>query len=104
MLVDSGSEMLVINEHIKGQLGLSVLEERTAQLADESEIQVDVVGPVEIRFENRRSNVDAMVFPGETEPLLGVIPMEGMDVIIDPIQQRLLINPANPYIVRKSVK
>jgi clan AA aspartic protease len=104
VLVDSGAEMLVINEHIKGQLGLPVLEERTAQLADESEIRVEVVGPVEIRFENRRSTVDAMVFPGETEPLLGVIPMEGMDVVIDPNQRRLIINPANPYIVRKSVK
>lgn len=104
ILVDSGAEMLVINEHIKEQLDLPVLEERTAQLADETEIRVKVVGPVEIRFENRRSNVDAMVFPGEAEPLLGVIPMEDMDVVIDPNQQRLLVNPANPYIVRKSVK
>ena len=103
-LVDSGSYMLVVNEHIKEQLGLPVLGEEIARLADESERRVEVVGPVEIRFENRRATVDAIVFPGEVEVLLGSIPMEDMDVVIDPKQQRLIVNPENPYIARKSVK
>jgi len=103
-LVDSGAYMLVINQHVKEQLDLPVLEEQTARLADESEIRVEVVGPVEIRFENRRATVDAMVFSGDAEVLLGAIPMEDMDVLIDPKQQRLIVNPENPYIARKSVK
>jgi clan AA aspartic protease len=103
-LVDSGAYMLVINQHIKEQLDLPVLDEQTARLADESEIRVEVVGPVEIRFENRRATVDAMVFSGDAEVLLGAIPMEDMDVLIDPKQRRLIVNPENPYIARKSVK
>lgn len=103
-LVDSGAYMLVINDHIKEQLDLPVLEEQTARLADDSEIRVDVVGPVEIIFENRSTTVRAMVFPGHAEPLLGSIPMEDLDVVIDPKQQRLIVNPENPYIARKSVK
>jgi clan AA aspartic protease len=104
VLVDSGAYMLVINDHIKEQLDLPVLEEQTARLADESEIRVEVVGPVEVRFENRSTTVRAMVFPGNTEPLLGVIPMEDMDVVVDPKHQRLIVNPENPYIPKKSVK
>lgn len=104
MLVDSGCYMLAINTHIKEQLDLPVLEEQVARLADETEIRVEVVGPIELRFENRRASVDAMVFPGDAEPLLGVIPMEDMDVVIDPKQQRLIVNPENPYIARKSMK
>ncbi len=103
-LVDSGAYMLIINDHIKEQLDLPVLEIQTARLADESEIRVEVVGPVEVRFENRSTTVRAMVMPGNAEPLLGVIPMEDMDVMIDPKQQRLIVNPENPYIARKSVK
>jgi clan AA aspartic protease len=103
-LVDSGAYMLVINQHIKEQLDLPVLEEQTARLADESEVRVEVVGPVEVRFENRSTTVRAMVFSGDTEVLLGAIPMEDMDVLIDPKQQRLIVNPENPYIARKSVK
>jgi hypothetical protein len=48
--------------------------------------------------------VDAFVFPGNTEPLLGVIPMESMDVLVDPKQQRLIVNPANPIIPTFYVK
>ena len=104
MLVDSGSYMLVINDHIKEQLALPVLDKQTARLADESEVKVEVVGPVEVRFENRRATVDAIVFPGNAEPLLGVIPMEDLDVVVDPRQQRLVVNPENPYIVSRYVK
>jgi clan AA aspartic protease len=103
-LVDSGSDMLVINDQIKQQLDLPLLGEQTARLADESEVRVEVVGPVEVRFENRRTTVDAILFHGNVEPLLGVIPMEDMDLIVEPRQQRLVVNPESPYIARKRVK
>jgi hypothetical protein len=52
-LVDSGAYLLVINEHIKQQLDLPVIEEQVFRMADDSERRGEVVGPVEIRFENR---------------------------------------------------
>jgi len=103
-LVDSGAYMLVINEEIREQLDLRVLAEQTGRLADETEIKVKVVGPIEIRFENRRATADAYVIPGNVEPLLGVIPMEDLDVVVDPIQQRLVVNPESPHIARKHLK
>src|SRR5215212_5630049 len=103
-LVDSGAFMLVINEQIKQQLDLPVLEEQTVRLADESEVRAEIVGPVEIRFENRATTVRAVMLPGSTEPLLGVIAMEGMDVVIDPKRQRLVVNPASPDIPMTYVK
>lgn len=103
-LVDSGAYMLVINDQIKNQLGLPFIEKQIATLADDSTIEVEIVGPVEIRFENRRTTVDAMVFPGNSEILLGVIPMEDMDVLIDPKQQKLIVNPKHPYKASKYVK
>ena len=103
-LVDSGAYMLAINEHIKSQLDLPVLDRQEAELADGSRATYDIVGPVEIRFENRRSSVDAMVLPGEAEVLLGCIPMEDMDVLIDPKRQQLIVNPENPYMAKKHLK
>jgi len=97
-LVDSGAYELVINEDVKQQLDLPVLEERIAKLADDSERLVELVGPVEIRFENRSTVVRAMVLPGASEILLGAIPMEGLDVVVDPREQRLIVNPAYPNI------
>ena len=103
-LVDSGAYMLVINERIKDQLDLAVIETQVFRLANESEIRADVVGPVEIRFENRSTTVRAAVLPGDVEVLLGSIPMEDMDVVIDPKRQRLMVNPESPYIATKPLK
>jgi clan AA aspartic protease len=103
-LVDSGAYMLTINDRIREQLDLPLIEEQTVRLADETEIRVDVVGPVEIRFENRSTTMRAIVLPGSVEPLLGVIPLEDLDVVIDPKQQRLIVNPESPYIARKYMK
>lgn len=103
-LVDSGAYMLVINEHIKRGLDLPLIEEQTVRLADDTERRVEIVGPVEVRFENRSTTVRAVVFPGDAEPLLGAIPIEGMDVIIDPRQRRLIVNPESPDIPMTYVK
>lgn len=103
-LVDSGAYMLVINEHVREQLDLQVLEQKIAKLADDSERRVDVVGPIEIRFQNRRTIANAIVFSRTTEVLLGSIPMEDLDVLIDPKNQRLIVNPENPNIPLTFVK
>jgi len=103
-LVDSGALMLAINEEIRTQLGLQQVDMRSAQMADGTLLKLPVVGPVEVRFANRRSSVDAMVLPGDAEPLLGAIPLEDMDVLVDTQQRRLIVNPAHPYIVQHSLK
>lgn len=97
-LVDSGAYMLVIPNHVKEQLGLRVLGERMAILANELEVRGIVVGPVEVRFENRRTTVDAVVLSDQGEVLLGSVPMEDLDVLIDPKRQKLIVNPDYPNI------
>lgn len=103
-LVDSGAYMLCINENIQEQLQLQVVEQRKAQMADGSIVAYDVVAPVEIKFKNRRSSVSAMVLPGDSEPLLGAIPLEDMDVLIHPLRQELIVNPDHPYFAQMKLK
>jgi clan AA aspartic protease len=103
-LVDSGASMLTIPESIKNQLRLRKLDDQQAELADGSIINVEVVGPVEIRFENRMAIVSALVIPGEAEVLLGAILMQAMDVLIDPKQERLIVNPKSPDTARMLLK
>jgi len=103
-LVDSGAYMLSINETVRAQLDLPFIEKQFGTLADETLIEVDVVGPVEVHFENRSTTVRAIVLPGDAEVLLGAIPMEDMDVLIDPRQQKLVVNPKHPYVATKHLK
>ena len=104
VLVDSGAMMLSVNETIKVQLGLSVLDRQMGELADGSRQSFEIVGPVDIRFANRQTTVRAVVLPGDAEPLLGSIPMEDMDVLIDPRGRKLIVNPSSPYMAKKSLK
>lgn len=96
-LVDSGAIMMAINENLKLQLGLKVRDIRPAQLADGTVKNLEIVGPIEVRFKNRWSTTNAMVLPGNQEVLLGAIPMEEMDVLIHPGKQELIVNPEHPF-------
>lgn len=102
MLVDSGAYMMAINETILSQLDVPIIEKRKAQMADGSIVEYEVAGPIEVHFKNRKAVCNAFVLSGDSEPLLGSIPMEEMDVLIDPRRQELLVNPEHPnYAVLK---
>jgi hypothetical protein len=95
MMVDSGSYFMSINENVREQLQLSVIKKRKFRMANEEVREFEVVGPIEVRFKNRRCVVDALVLPGNSELLLGAIPMEALDVLIHPLRQEMIVNPEN---------
>ena len=95
-MVDSGAMTLTINDKIAEQLDLEVQEQMAVRLADGSKRTCDIVGPIDIRFANRRACCRAFVLPDADEVLLGVIPLEEMDVIIDPTTQQLTVHPDRP--------
>jgi clan AA aspartic protease len=104
MLVDTGSVYMCINETVQEQLQLDIIEKRKGQLADGRVVEYDVVGPIEVRFENRRCVVDAMVLPGDNELLLGAIPLEDMDVMVHPYRRELIVNPEHPHFAQMTLK
>ncbi len=103
-LVDSGAYMMCINETIKEQLGLEVIDEQIVELATGQKERLKITEPVEVIFLNRSTSCRALVLPGNAEVLLGSIPMEDLDVIIDPKTQTLALPPDRPYIAQKPLK
>jgi clan AA aspartic protease len=98
-LANSGAVHLCIPEHLAIQLELAELERREVVLADGRRRTVPYVGPVEVRFGNRRCFTGAMVLGNEvqgTEVLLGAIPMEDMELVLRPQRQSLEVNPESP--------
>lgn len=95
-LVDSGAMPLCIPQSVARQLGFDTTEVYSTRIkiADASRIEVPVVGPIRINFENRNCTTEAYVLGDE--PLIGVIPIEAMDCIIEPRNQRLVVNPLHP--------
>jgi len=104
-LVDSGAWDLVLNEEIQQQLQLPIVGKDLVRLADETLLEIDVVGPVQVRFEDRTTVVSrAVIMPTTSEVLLGAYPMEGLDVFIDPKRERLLVHPKSPYNPKSKIR
>ena len=95
-LADTGAVHLCIPEHLAIQLQVEALEQREVVLADGRRRTVPYVGPIEVRFQNRRCFTGAMVLEvvmlGD-EVLLGAIPMEDMDLVLRPQLQSIDVNP-----------
>jgi len=103
-LVDTGAYMLTIGEELRDKLGLDFDSHADIELADGKRTKCELVGPVKIVFKTRTTTCLAVVLPGAAEVLLGAIPLEGMDVIIDQNKQELALPPDRLQIVRTIVK
>lgn len=95
-LVDSGAVDLCIPRHVANQLKLAKAEEREVTVADGRREIVDYVGPIRVEVFGRSAFTGALVMGDQV--LLGAIPMEAMDVLVDPRRQQLIPNPDNPNI------
>jgi clan AA aspartic protease len=95
-LVDTGALHLCIPERVALQLQLSQRQPREVQAADGKSHLVPYVSPVRISLLGRECVTGALVFGNQV--LLGSIPMEDMDLVIEPSRQKVTVNPASPNI------
>jgi hypothetical protein len=85
-------------EHIVLQLGYDLTEVSTREiiLADGTHKAVPMIGPLRVYFADRFCDLSALVMGDER--LFGAVPMEMMDLVLHPVTQKLIVNPASPYI------
>ena len=95
-LVDSGAMELCIPESLARQLKLQTVSQRNVRIADGRSVLVDYVAPIRIEVFGRATVAGALVLGDMV--LLGAVPMESMDVLIDPVAQKLIPNPEHPDI------
>ena len=101
-LADTGALMLCIPAALAKQLQLTQESEREVSVADGRSIRVPYVGPVKVRCQGRLCFVGALVLGDDV--LLGAVPMEDMDLTINPSRQRLEPDPRSPDIPHALVK
>jgi clan AA aspartic protease len=101
-LVDTGATFLCLPSAVAVQLGFDLEETRrqVVTLADGSQKTVPKIAPIEIVFEadtGQRSYITEALVLGD-EPLLGVLPLEAMDLVVDTRAQKLVPHPAHPNV------
>jgi len=82
-LMDLDSVYLIIPESLRNRLQLEEIDKREVILEDGERKLVPYVGPVLMRFKNRLAFAGAIVTGDQV--VVGYIPMEDMDLIIDPV-------------------
>ena len=89
-IVDTGASTLVISEELRKQLGLNVRGRRRVILANETQEIGLITEPVEIHWKERDTTCRALAISGARQILLGAIPLEDMDLLVDPKKQELV--------------
>jgi clan AA aspartic protease len=87
---DTGAWTLVINEATRAKLGLDINGSMGATLADGSSTSYNQTEAVDIQWKDRSTTQQALLLPNADDVLLGALPLEAMDLMVDPINERLV--------------
>ena len=89
-LVDTGAWTLVISEELRERLGLGVLGVEPGVLANGVEESYNRAGPVEVWWKDRDFLFEALVVPNAGDVLLGSLPLEALDLIVNPLKEEVV--------------
>jgi len=95
-LVDTGATMLMLPADVVERLGLKEKGRRKVRYANGKEDEVPWVGGVRLTLLGRDMIASALVEPAGTTALIGQIPLEELDLRVDPKSRSLKVNPASP--------
>jgi predicted aspartyl protease len=92
--VDTGATALALPARLIQQLGLKKSYQKRAT-STQGLCDVDVYEAVRLTIMGRHMPIDVVSVPDELPVLIGQIPLEYFDLVIDPRSRRLIGNPAH---------
>ena len=95
-IIDTGATMLVLPQDVIEELGLRKIGERRVRYAN-NQIQIkSVYRGVILELKGRDGIFDVLGEVEGSEPLVGQIVLEALDLIVDPITKTVIPNPRSP--------
>ena len=93
-LVDSGATLLSIPTRLIRELGLERVSSKrvTSSVGSATE---DIYSAVRLTIQGRSCTMDVMEVPDDVPVLIGQIPLEHLDFVIDMREHKLIGNPAH---------
>jgi predicted aspartyl protease len=91
-LVDTGATMLSLPRRLIDQLGLERLRSRTARTSAGT-CEFAVYDAVRLVVHGRDCVAEVAEVPDDCPVLIGQLPLEALDFVVDPVGQRLIGNP-----------
>ena len=93
-MIDTGATMLLMPKRYIQQLGLKQFCSRSARTAS-GKFEFCVYGMVLLTVQGREARIEVGELDDELPMLIGQIPLEILDFLVDPQGQRLIGNPAH---------
>jgi len=93
-LVDTRATMISLPKDLVERLGLRRVRTRTAK-TPAGIVAFGIYEPVRLTVQERDCIVEVAELPNGCPVLIGQIPLELLDFVVDPIGQRLIGNPAH---------
>jgi predicted aspartyl protease len=93
-LVDTGATGLSMPKSLIQQLGLDPIRPRTA-LTSAGTVTVQTYGTARLTIPERDCPIDVTEVPDECPVLIGQLPLEAMDFVVDMRGRRLIGNPVH---------
>jgi predicted aspartyl protease len=93
-LVDTGATLLSLPTHLIQQLGLTLLYRRHVR-SSAGPVETTAYEAVRLTIQGRYCNTDVLEVPDGVPVLVGQIPLEHLDFVVDPRNRVLIGNPAH---------
>jgi len=91
-IVDTGAKLLSLPKRFIRQLGLEHFDTRQARTSA-GLVTCQPYAAVWLTIEGRKCTVDVAEIPDDCPVLIGYYPLELLDFVVDPVNQRLIGNP-----------
>ncbi|MDR0448410.1 MAG: retroviral-like aspartic protease family protein [Treponema sp.] len=89
-IVDTGAYSIMIDKETMDKLGLEAVGEQKIRIANGERLTCPVTEAVEINWKDRQSVMRAIAVPGLPQTLLGLLPLEEMDLVVHPSRHELV--------------
>jgi len=89
-IADTGSMYMIITEELNQRLGLITIGEKTVCVANGQRINCKMVQSLKVQWKNRSIVLPAVIIPGSEKVLFGAIALEGMDLMVNPVNQEVV--------------
>jgi len=93
-LVDTGASNLSLPKSMIAALGLFPMKKRRVMTVAGVQ-DVAIFGAVDLRIDGRNCTCDVTEIPDECPVLIGQVPLQLMDFVVDPKRHRIIANPAH---------
>lgn len=96
-LVDTGATRFYLQRRVIEALGLRPVSEITSRTMSDRAEKRTVFSPVKLEIQGRSGHFDVIQLPDTLPNIIGQIPLEHLDWVVDPKRRKLIANPEHKH-------